>query len=144
MAVPNQIVSRGFSFEDYKFTYFVSGSPTSADVGKAVSQDTTAASTVKLAADGDTIFGRLETFEDRSVLGVKVGTVARKIKDILPIKSGLTGLNAVAVGDTVVGAGGGEVKALNNGTAKTPNPALNTVVELVTIDSVAYAVVEQL
>lgn len=143
MAVPNQVVSYGYSLEPFKFTYFTATGIDATSVGKVVSFDTPA-STVKLAADGDVICGRLETFEDRTVLGVKVGAVARKFKDLLPIKSGLTSFNAVAVGDTVCGAGAGEVKALNNGSAKTPNPALNTVVELVTIGGVAYAAVEKL
>jgi hypothetical protein len=140
----NQLVSWGYSLPDFAFTYYVSGTiDASADLGKAVSLDT-AANTVKLAGAGDKVFGRLESYEDRAVLGIKVGAVARKFKHLLPIASGLTGFDAVAVGDTVVGAGSGKVKALNNGSAKTPDVTDNTVVELVTINSVAYAAVEKL
>ena len=39
-------------------------------VGLAVVQDSTASNTVKLAGDGDLIFGRLENVEDRKVEGI--------------------------------------------------------------------------
>lgn len=146
MAVPNQVVSWGFALPTTMFTYLISGTVTAADVGKAVTLDTTAASTVKLAGSGDKIVGRLEAYEDRTVLGVKVATVSRKFKDLLPIASGLTSFDVVALGDTVVGSGTatGTVKALNSGTAKTPSWIDNVVVELVTISGVAYAAVEKL
>jgi len=135
MAVPNQVVSRGYSFEPFKFTYYVSGSVTADDVGKAVALDTTAANTVKLAGDNDIIFGRLETFEDRAVLGVKVGTVARKFKDIVPY----TG-TAPTIGQSVTGsATAGVVKV-----ATSQDITDNRVVETLTINSVNYAVVEKL
>lgn len=135
---PNAVVAHSFSFPDFTFTMNVSGTVTAADVGKAVALDTAAANTAKLAGDGDTIMGRLETIETGGVDGLTVGAIARKFRAKLPVKAGLTGVNAVAVGDTVVGAGAGEVKAMNNGSAKTPNPALNTVIEI----GAGYAVVE--
>lgn len=134
------VVSHGFSLNEFMFTYVLDSGIDEDDVGKAVSLDATKTNTVKLAADGDAIFGRLETFEDRTALGIKVGTVSRKFKQKLPVKSGLTSFAAVAVGDTVVGAGDGEVKASNSGTAKTPDPALNVVIEIGT----GFAVVEKL
>ena len=138
---PNSVVTQTFSFPDFTFTMLVSGTVTTADVGKAVALDTTTANTVKLAGDGDAIFGRLETFEDRVQEGIKVGAISRKFRTVLPVKANLTGLNAVAVGDTVAGAGAGEVKALNNGTAKTPDHDKNVVVEILTGNR---AVVEKL
>lgn len=122
----NAVVPSSFSFPDFTFTMNVSGSVTRSDVGKAVSLDTTADNTVKLAGDGDEIYGRLESFEDGGLDGLTVGAISRKFRAPLPVKAGLTGINAVARGDTVVGAGNGEVKALNNGTAKTPDRSLNT------------------
>lgn len=95
----NQVVSHGFSFEDAAFTYLVSGAVTAADVGKAVTLDTTATNTVKLAGDNDFIFGRLETFEDRIVLGIKVGAVSRMFKGKLPKTAA-----AIAVGQSVTGS----------------------------------------
>lgn len=74
-------------------------------VGLAVVQDSTASNTVKLAGDGDLIFGRLENVEDRKVEGIKVGAV-KIIGGMAFKKSGAT----VAVGDKVVGAGKGLVK----------------------------------
>jgi hypothetical protein len=137
---PNGVVTQLFSFEDFTFTMSVSGSVVAADVGKAVALDTTAANTVKLAGDGDQIFGRLETFENRTQEGIKVGAISRKLRAKLPVKTGLTGFNVPAVGDTVVGAGAGEVKASNNGSAKTPDQTNNTVIEVGT----GFVVVEKL
>lgn len=135
MPVPNQVVSRGYSFNDFMFTYSLSGAVTAADVGKAVALDTTAANTVKLAGDNDIIFGRLETYENRAVLGMVVGTVSRKFKDIVPY----TGTTP-AIGQSVTGsATAGVVKV-----ATTQNITDNRVVEILAIDSVNYAVVEKL
>lgn len=74
-------------------------------VGLAVVQDSTASNTVKLAGDGDLIFGRLENVEDRKVEGIKVGAV-KIIGGMAFKKSEAT----VVVGDKVVGAGNGLVK----------------------------------
>lgn len=92
-------VSFGYALNDFMFTYNLAASLTIADVGKAVTLDTSAANTVKLAANADKIFGRLETFEDRISLGIKVGTVSRKFKDKLPKTAA-----AIAVGDSVTGS----------------------------------------
>lgn len=137
---PNSIVAQLFTFSDFRFTYAISGTVVAADVGKAVALDTTVANTVKLAADGDTVFGRLEVFEDRLQDGLKVATISRKIRAKLPVKTGLSALNVPALGDTVVGAGDGEVKSKNNGTTRQPDLTDNTVIELGT----GYVVVEKL
>lgn len=115
---PNAVVASSFSFPDDTFTMNVSGAVTTADVGKAVSIDPTADNTVKLAGDGDEIYGRLETLETGGLDGMTVGAIANRFQAPLPVKTGLAGLNAVGRGDSVVGAGGGLVKAKNDGTAK--------------------------
>lgn len=102
-----QVALAGYDFPDAQLTFKISGSPVAADVGKAVSQDTATANTVKLAADGDEIIGYLMTFEDRTVEGQKVGVVALKFAQKLKIKTGET----VIVGNRLIGAGAGEVKA---------------------------------
>lgn len=108
MAVIGQGIShRGLIQEKFHYAFFLASGITNADVGKAVAIDTGAASTVKLAGDDDVIMGRLEVVEDRSVEGVLVGTVATRGGFGFPIKSGET----INVGDTVIGAGDGEVKA---------------------------------
>lgn len=102
----NQVVSWGYHFEDSMFTYLLAAGITANDVGKAVALDAVA-NTVKLAGDNDIIFGRLETFEDRTVLGIKVGTVSRRFKDKLPKTAA-----AITVGQSVTGSGtAGSVKA---------------------------------
>lgn len=131
---PNSVVTQTFSFEDFIFTMLVSGAVTVNDVGKAVALDLTAPNTVKLAGDGDAVFGRLETFEDRTQEGIKVGAVSRKFRTILPTSAQL------AVGDEVVGsATAGAVKA--NPTQPEPGAGANVVVEVI---SATQAVVEKL
>lgn len=123
----NAVVPSTFSLPDFTFTMNVSGAVTLQDVGKAVSLDTTQDNTVKLAGDGDEIYGRLASVETGGLDGLTVGAVETKFQAPLPVKAGLTGFAVVARGDTVVGAGNGEVKAKNSGSAKTPNLSDNIV-----------------
>jgi hypothetical protein len=102
----NVVNMRGYRFEDFTLTVNLAAAVTAADIGKALSWDTSAANTMKLAADGDHIAGRLDVYEDRKIEGIKVGTVEFKFAARLPIKAA----SGVAVGNTVVGAGNGEVK----------------------------------
>lgn len=103
---PNQVVLDGFTQHDHAFTMLISGTVTSADLGKAVSLDTTAEATVKLAADGDPIYGRLFQIEDRSQEGVTTCTVETRFRKRLPKTAA-----AILKGASVVGAGGGLVKS---------------------------------
>lgn len=86
-------------------TFILADSIKEEHVGLAVVQDSKASNTVKLAEDGDLIFGRLENVEDRKVEGIKVGAV--KIIGGMAFKKSEA---VVAVGDKVVGAGNGLVK----------------------------------
>ena len=106
MEIGQGISLAGLFHEDWQYPFYVSGAVTQADVGKAVTLDTTAQNTVKLAGDGDPILGRLETFEDRTVEGVKVGTVSIQGGMKFPKTAA-----AIAVGNSIVGGGGGLVKA---------------------------------
>lgn len=103
-----QVALQGYDFPEYQLTFKLKSDIVAADVGKAVVQDTSAANTVKLAGDGDAIMGALSSFEDRTIEGQKVGMVELKFAKKLKIKTGET----VVVGDRLVGAGNGEVKAL--------------------------------
>lgn len=115
--IGNGVTLRGFQFEDAQFTCLISGSVSASDVGKAVSQDTSADNTVKLAGNGDVIVGRLMAVENRVQEGIVVATVAMQFADKLPIKSGLSGASVVAKGSFLIGAGSGEVKAADTGAA---------------------------
>lgn len=110
------VVSYGFPIDQFIFTYLISGladqAATDAAPGKVVSFDNSAASTVKLAADGDTIVGRVKTSENRDVLGIKVAAVQRKFKERVAAVAN----HGLAVGDTVLGGGGGLVKKNGTGT----------------------------
>lgn len=112
---------RGFHFENFMLTFTLATGITAEHQGRAVSFGA-AANTVKLAGDGDKIIGRLETVEDRKVEGQLVGAVALKFANLLPIKAGQT----VAAGDTVIGAGSGEVKK-----AATADHDVNFVAEVI-------------
>ena len=96
----------GHVFEgQFNVTFNLASSVVIGDVGKPVTLDTTTGNTVKVAGDGDVIFGRLETFEDRQT--GKVGAVAFKFIQNFPVKSG----DLLAVGDTAVGSTvSGEIK----------------------------------
>jgi hypothetical protein len=108
------VVNDGFPMGLFTFTYHLTGlSATISDVdlaataGKAVALDNTAAGSVKMAGDGDVIFGRIYVAENRALLnGGKVASVARKFKEKLPAATG----HGIAVGDRIVGAGNGLVK----------------------------------
>jgi hypothetical protein len=135
------VVSSGFpqTADPFTFTYYLTGAfadeaAVRAAEGKAVSLDTAAASSVKLAADAEPIFGRIYVAEDRKVLGFKTASVQRRFKEKLPATVG----HGIAVGDSVVGAGNGLVRLAAAGAETTS--AGNIVVETGT----DYVVVEQL
>jgi len=131
MAVIGQGISlRGMTHEKFHYAFNLASGITKADEGKAVALDTTAANQVKLAGDDDHIIGKLVVVEDRSVEGVLVGTVA--LKGGFGFTEVAAPTYPLAVGDTVVGAGGGEVKARENagGTAKEADPNANFVVQI--------------
>lgn len=107
----NGVVSSGFPFDDFIFTYLLSGvtstdAAVAATAGKAVTLDTTAANTVKLTADNDLIFGRVFQAEMRVAEGIKTAAIQRKFKEKMPANVG----HGIVVGDRVVGAAGGLVK----------------------------------
>lgn len=136
------VVSFGFPIDIVTFTYYLTGvtatdAATADAVGKAVSQDTAAASSVKLAADAEPIFGRIFSAENRAGLAVQTAAVQRNFKEKLPATVG----HAIAVGNSVVGAGGGLVRKVATGVpAEVVAGARNVVVEVGT----DFVVVEQL
>lgn len=122
MAIIGQGISlRGMTHEKFHYPFYLASGITKDDLGKAVALDASAANTVTLAGDGDVIIGQLITVENRAIEGVLAGTIA--------LRGGFrftkTPAATIVVGDTVVGAGGGEVKA-----AATANHADNMVVEV--------------
>lgn len=127
MAIIGEGIShRGLVSEDFHYPFFITGTVTSADVGKAVSIDTAAAYSVKLAGADEVVVGVLVSYEDRSVEGVKVATVATK-GGFRVTKAAAAG--AIVVGDTVIGAGAGEVGPRRNvgDTANEADYSLNIV-----------------
>jgi hypothetical protein len=109
---------RGIEHEEFHYPFNLASAITADDVGKPVALDATAANTVKVAGDGDVIVGKLASYENRAIEGVKVGAVA--------LKGGFkfTKSGTVAVGDSVQGAAGGAVKKLT-----AADYSLNMVVE---------------
>jgi hypothetical protein len=96
---------------DNDLTFILNNDIVEENVGLVVTQDSSAANTVKLAGDGDEILGRLESYEDRTATaGYKVGTV--KLVGGMELKTA-EGYSA-KVGDKVAGAEGGFVKKADN------------------------------
>ena len=94
----NSIVLEAFSFEDFTFTRFITGTVDATCIGKAVAFDATVAGGVKLAGEGDSDYGRIYTYEDRAQEGTKVVGCERKFIKRLPKSAA-----AIAIGDHVVG-----------------------------------------
>lgn len=90
---------------EWQFTAKLASGITAADIGKALTLDSSA-NQFKLATDGAKVHARLLQVENRVQTGQLLGTIALKFIDELPLKSGET----PAVGNSVLGAGGGEVK----------------------------------
>jgi hypothetical protein len=107
---------KGIHVESSAFPWYIAAGVTLADVGKAMSIDTSANCTAKLSADGEPVIGKLASFEDRVQEGIRVGTVDHTGG----FEYAYTGI--LAVGDSVVGsATAGSVKAATgaNGTLVT-------------------------
>jgi hypothetical protein len=130
---PRHVVSYGFPFDDFNFTYNISGAVTQANLGAALTIDTTAASTMKLAGDGAPIHGRLQSCEDRTQQGAgKTGTVQRKFKEKLPAAVG----HGIAVGDAVCGsATAGNCRKAVAGTDPITNLVVETGADYVVVES---------
>ena len=129
----------GLHKEDSQFTFNISGTVNvPADVGKALSIDTTVANTLKLAGNNERILARLEVYENRTTEGIKVGTAAMDGGYKFPVdpdaNASPTG-DLPAVGDYLIGAGDGYVKAAG---ANDPKDWL--VVEVKVLNGVTYAV----
>ena len=100
----------GISHEEWYYPWTLHADIVVGDIGKAVTIDTTANARVKLCGDTDIIIGRLESFEDRTMEGIKVGSVAMKGGMTLPMAA----TSQPAVGDSIQGsATAGKVKALS-------------------------------
>jgi hypothetical protein len=120
MAFHTNVKLAKYDFKDFQLTVNLAAGITSADVGKALAQDLSADNTLKLAGNGEEIVAILYTVEDRVNEGQLVGTAEFKFAAKLPIKSGLTGAQVVARGSRLIGAGAGEVRALDVATDTTP------------------------
>lgn len=103
----------GYPFADYQLPVNLEASITTDHIGLAVTQDTSGPNKVKLAGDGDPIVGRLFSVENRTVEGTLIGTIEFHFAAKLPIKAGLAGAAVVGVGSRLVGAGAGQVKAID-------------------------------
>lgn len=122
------VTLRGIIFPESGITVNLASGITRTHVGRAVSWDSSGPNKVKLAGDGDTVLGSLFQVEDRKQEGVLVGTVRLDGGFFFPIKAGAT----VTVGQSVVGAGSGEVKAAG------ANVPRNQVVEIVGSNAVVF------
>jgi hypothetical protein len=102
------VTLKGLTFPDFIITFNLTDTVTNVDdvIGLAVTQDTSAANSVKLATDGAEILGRILVCEDRTSQGGGiVVSVETKGGMAIPYST------APSIGNTVVGAGSGKVKA---------------------------------
>lgn len=129
---------RGTYFEDFHLVYNISGTVVAGDVGKAVTLDTTAANTAKLAGDGDVILGVLISYENRVQEGVKVGTVAEKFILTLPYTGTIPAIGVQVVGGTTAGSVKTVVAAQATGYTNTPAICIaqNEVASTITVKQV--------
>lgn len=130
-----------YDFKDSQFTVNLAAGITSANIGLAVTQDTSADNQVKLAGNGDEIVGILYTVEDRINEGELIGTVEFRFAAQLAIKSGLAGAQVVARGSRLCGAGAGEVRAIDPATEAAKLPGSPRVWEIVGTKAVATLIV---
>jgi len=126
MATLGLVSLRGLYAEAFIWTFYGASGMTAADKGKAVTLDTTAANTVKLAGDGEAILGILESVEVRAQDGVITCAVALKgsfkfelnpnatasAPDELPV------VGEYIEGGTASGGAKGYVQRLQSGTSK--------------------------
>jgi hypothetical protein len=116
-AFHTQVRLFGYDFQDSQFTVNLAAGITSANVGAAMTQDTTAANQFKLAGAGDPIHAILNVVEVRTVEGTLVGQVSFQFADKLTIDTGLSGQHVVAVGSRLEGSTAGTVRAIDMTTA---------------------------
>ena len=102
----------GLTYPDFNHTYKLTDNVTNmaALEGLAVEQDTTAANAVKLATDGGEVVGFIQSAENGINQGEGI-TVTVATKGGHKVKTSAQ----LSVGNYVVGAGNGEVKAAGNG-----------------------------
>jgi len=94
----------GIFHEEFLYTFVLAAGIDADDEGKAVALDSSAANTVKLAADGEVILGRLELVENRVSEGILIGTVSLKGGLKFPIDAGLAAGDVPDVGEYLSGA----------------------------------------
>lgn len=121
---------RGIRDENYVYTFNITGTVTAADVGKAVTQDTSAANSAKLTTDASVILGSLASYENRVQEGIKVGAVARK------------GVFVWAYTGTAPALGNGVVGSATAGSVKDAGAAVvgNIVVQVDTVNKLVTVV----
>lgn len=124
------VTLKGLNQPEWAFTFNLEASITKDDVGKVVAIDPTGDNQVKLAGDGDRIYGRLKTVEIREIEGVNVGTV--ELKGGIQVST--TGV--VAVGDTLEGSATAGVAK----TSLTPDQGANVVFEVDATNNTAVIV----
>lgn len=97
---------RGIVHEDFHYPFLVSGGTAvnASDVGAAVTLDTAAENTVKLAVDGSSILGVLASYENRVAEGTVNGAVPTRGGYRFTVKPDASGVQIPVVGDYLVGA----------------------------------------
>lgn len=113
----NVVTLDGIIDDTLDTTWYISGTVTKADEGKALSIDTTTARTLKLSADGDAVIGRAMVIEKRTQEGVRLVTLGPKGSAIFTY----TGTAPTLAQQIQGSATPGVVKLLNGANARFPH-----------------------
>ncbi len=116
------VTLRGFYSEDQTFTYNLAAGIVRADVGKAMSLDTSAANTAKLAVADESILGVLVSWENRVQEGVLVGSICESFSVKLPYAGTIPPIGTQVCGSATPGSVKTATAAL--ATAQTRRPAI--------------------
>lgn len=100
--MPNlNLTLKNLHVEETAFAFYLESSITEDDIGKAVTIDTSAEMTMKLAGNDEVVLGFLDTFEDRG--DFKIGAVQQKGGFALPYTGTAPSLGHGIVGSATAG-----------------------------------------
>lgn len=122
MAIPigEGVSLRGFYSKNWALTWNLTGTTSSADIGKAMTQDTSAANTARLAGDNDSIIGILQSRENRIQEGVVVGTICMAFSEKLPYTGTIPAIGSQVVGAATLGTVKAATASLGTGLYRKP------------------------
>lgn len=120
IAIGEGVSLRGFYSDYWSLTWNLAAGILSTDIGKPMTQDTTAANTAKLATDNDSIIGVLISRENRVQEGVLVGSICHQFGASLTYTGTIPAIGSQVVGASVAGTVKAATASLGTGLYRTP------------------------